>query len=214
MAESIYKPFTVLILNPEGATIEDSFKSAADSIEFEFRDMYFDMVREFESEVKAKRRGPKRKEAEEKLQNALSHETEAYDFKYYKLPSISAYVSIIESFNLLGRAEPPASCEIGEIWQMPSSDFSTIAEFAEADYVVSFQNLASKRENGNLILTMTLQVYSNAESKLIVNKELRGERNEIGCTMKSNDLMCLLENLIRSSDAELISVLLEKQVRR
>lgn len=213
MQESTYKPFSMLIISPDSSKIDKTLNHLTDSIELEYREMYYKAIKELETRKETEDDGKKR-EAEMAIQRVKWMEMEVYDFKYYQFISMGAFVKLLEHFNLYPWAKESLTCELEEPRWLFTYDSEKLARYYDVDYIIYFQGINIIRDDSEDAFTMKMKtsLFSRAESKIILQKETFVTSDNIYCTLRGeNKLMCLLTNMVESSTDELIAELTERQ---
>jgi hypothetical protein len=214
MQESTYKPFSILIISPDSSKLDGGLSHLTDSIELEYRETYYQTIKELE--VRKNIEGDDKKvETEMTIQRAKWLEMEVYDFKYYQMISIGAFVTLLENFNKYSWAKKSLTCEIEERRWLFTYDMEKLAKYYDVDYIIYFRDIKALKNNDNgdtFTIKMTTSLFSRADSKVIVEKETTGTSENIYCKLREqNKLMCLLTTIIESSTDVLISELSERQ---
>jgi hypothetical protein len=211
MQDSRYKPFSILIISPDSASIDSSLINLIDTVEYAYRDIYYKAIREMEFWKTLEDEDQKR-ETELKIQRAKWMEMEIYDFKYFQTISIGSYVALLESFNKYPWEEKSLVCEIEETRWLYTRDMLKLAKYYAVDYIVSFKNIHTDRAGDKLTLKMTTVLYSEKQNGIIFEKEMSGTTDSnFGTWRCKNDLLCLLHNVTKSSTEEIEVVLAARQ---
>ncbi len=211
--ESTYKPFRILIISPDSSKIDKTLTHLTDSIELEYREMYYKALNELEIRKKTED-DDKKRETEMAIQEAKWMEMEVYDFKYYQFISMGAFITLLEHFNLYPWAKKSLTCELEEPRWLFTYDSEKLTRYYDVDYIIYFQGINIVKDDDEDVLTMTMEtsLFSRAESKNILQKETLVTSENFYCTLRGkNKLMCLLTNMVESSTEELITELTERQ---
>ena len=150
--EGRYKPFYIMIISPDSATIDDSLIPLIDTVQLEY---------------------------------------------------IKSYYSHIQQMEIWKHIEPE------------ESKWKTEQKIQRAKWIVSYKNIHSDKEDNKLNLKVTTVLYSNKDSRIIFEKETKGNTNKYvnkyGELMDcENPLQCLLETSANSLTEELFKVLSKK----
>jgi hypothetical protein len=218
----MWKPFKLLVIQPDSAVIDKSFDSQKDSVEaFNLR-MYYASLKQMEKMLNfkdySKEMEKSFKETQENLKREIplmkAREDQVKNFKYFQ--TISQYSAQVYNF-YFNEYEP-----FSTIIQIPNQKtdlaaLNTLADTSKADYVVFYSNIHTEKSNGLPVLKLTTSLYSKKENKIILNKETEGDTDSRGDMWTCNMdivLFCLLINGVRTSTDEVANVLRKRQLRQ
>lgn len=220
--EGIWKPFKMLVIQPDTALVETSFNSQKDTIEAEHTRSYYAQIKELEELVnftdypKEQERSFKESQlkAKRQLESARAHERDIAAFKYFQ--TISEYSTGVYMF-YFNEYEP-----FSTILEVPKhcTDLTCLKKLSDsvkADYIVFYKNIHSSEKEGLPILKLTTYLYSKAENKIILTKETEGNTNSLGdmWTCDYNlPLSCLLINSVKTSTDAVADILRKRQLRK
>jgi hypothetical protein len=211
-----WKPFKLIVIQPDTAFIDQSLYSDRDSIVAAQLKRYYqsvDLMDTLVSCVGCPRDSGQSEKMKQELLRLKSYEGEAKKFKYYHL--LSSYSA--EVYNFYFNEYEPTSVII----ELPNqktdlANLKILADSSKSDYVVFYNNIHSVIKNGLPVLKLTTSLYSKRDNKIILSKETEGDTNSRGdmWTCKMNIMLsCLLINGIRTSTDEVESVLRKRQLR-
>ncbi|MFM9839442.1 MAG: hypothetical protein ACKVOQ_14330 [Cyclobacteriaceae bacterium] len=214
--ESRYKPFTVLIISPDTAQIDDSLNFHTESIEKEFKSSFYKILDEFEQ----KRNGDGNDDNEKLLTETVISRARWFDtdvtrFKYYHMISIGTFVSLKEDFQRYPWERAGSlDCQIVNRKDLDSEDMVQLTKDHEIDYVIYFKDIHADRYADSFIMYMTTYLFSKYDSKVIMKKKAFGEADESFCELyKQNPLECMMTRILNESTSDLFEKLNELQKR-
>ena len=219
--EGRWKPFKLLIIQPDTAIIDQSLFSDRDSVEADNLKSYYSTLKHYEDLLNFKDY-PKEmeksfKETQERLQKEIplmkAQEVNVKKFKYYQ--TISQYSTQV--YNFYFNEYKPFSTII----EMPNQktdilSLKNIADTSKADYIVFYSNIHTVDKDALPILKLTTSLYSRKDNKVILSKETEGDTDSRGDMWTCNSnvrLSCLLINGVRTSTDEVASILRQKQIK-
>lgn len=211
----MWKPFKLLVIQPDTASIDDAILSGKDSIVQTQLRRYYAFIDQQERLLKCEGCDSAIKEqVKNDLPRIKAQEAEVKKFKYFHL--VSSYSS--EVYNFYFNEYEPFSTII-QIANRKTDLISLkkLADSSKADYIVFYTNIHSINQQGLPLLKLTTSLYSNKDNKIILKKETLGDANSRGdmwtCSMDV-PLSCLLINGVRTSTEKVANVLRKRQIRR
>jgi hypothetical protein len=229
-----YKPFTVLIIKPDGAKIADSLMVWADSIESKHIARYYSPVEGLRSLYEMGTEDMKR-EAGRRIQEAKLREMEAHDFKYYHTVSDQSLFDLRTLFNTNHRQsnhlleEPVFQGYTIDRAELFTDDFEKLCRYYKVDYILTFENIHTDTKDKIGILKFVATLFWTKENKMILKRQIEGnasvynfkflyqikgtDRNSfhesgIHC---DNYLECMFKSAVRFSTEELYRVISQNQ---
>jgi hypothetical protein len=215
---SIYKPFKMIIIAPDTATIEDNLKVLIDTVEQNYIRRYYYSLKQMEDLLNFKESDEMKKEfeknrerLEKNLKAARSLETEIKKFKYFE--TIPIYTS--EVFQLFFNEYPPNSVfQVVRKSSLKSDNPERIANEYGADYVVTYKDIHTDSKGGQTIMRITTTLYSKKMRKVLWEKKNTGDMNSYGDMWTCLDpLSCLLITSVRSTSEEIYETVSKLQQR-
>jgi hypothetical protein len=220
--EGMWKPFKLLVIQPDTAIIHQSLFSDRDSIEADNLKSYYSSIKQKEKLLNFKNYSKEReksfKDMQERLKKEIplikAQEDKVKKFKYFQ--TISQYSTQVYNY-YFNEYEP-----FSTILQVPNqkTDYPSLkilADTTKADYIVFYSNIHTVDNDGLLVLKLTTSLYSKKGEKIILSQETVGDTNSRGdmwtCSMNVM-LSCLLINGVRTSTDEVANVLREHQIRQ
>jgi hypothetical protein len=217
--QGMWKPFKLLVVQPDTAIVGKSFKSEEDSIEASNPKTFYATLKDMQSLISSddlsKQQDSITKEALEQLKTQIAFmkakEAEMKRFKYFQI--ISQYSSGVYNF-YFNEYKPFSTIEEIPKQKTDLLSLETLADTANADYIVFYSNIHTV-ENGNLpVLKLTTFLYSKEENKIILGKETEGDTNSRGDMWTCNTMLsCLLINAVRTSTDAVAGILRKRQAR-
>ncbi|RYE37794.1 MAG: hypothetical protein EOP48_28135 [Sphingobacteriales bacterium] len=213
--EGRWKPFKLLVIQPDTAIIDKTFYPDTDSIVQSQIRRYYQYVAKQEDALKCEGCDSSFKtEIKSSLPKLKALEPEVKKFKYFQL--ISNYSANVYNF-YFNEYEPYST-----IIEIPSQTTSlarlkALADSAKADYIIFYNNIHMESNKGLPIFKLTTSLYFRSEDKIIMSKETEGDTDSRGGMWTCNwnvRLSCLLINGVRTSTDEIANVLRERQARR
>ena len=219
--EGIWKPFKLLVIQPDTAIIDKLFFSDGDSIEADNLKSYYASLKEMEELLNFKDYSKEIensfKETEERLKKQIplmkAQEDNVKKFKYFQ--TISQYSTQVYNF-YFNEYEPFSTIielpyQKTDLWSL-----QTLADTSKADYIVFYFFFHTVDKGGLPILKLTTSLYSKKDNKIILDKETEGDTNSRGdmWTCGRTTLSCLLINGVRTSTEEVANVLRKRQIRQ
>jgi hypothetical protein len=213
--QGMWKPFKLLIVQPDTAVIEKSLYSDSDSVVATQLNRYYSFIKQQEGILDCEGCDSSIKEQIRKdLPLLKAQEPEVKKFKYFQ--TLSSYSTEVYNF-YFNEYEPYST-----IIEIPNqkTDLATLSKTADtskADYIVFFDNVHTTMQDGLPILKLTTSLYAKKENKIIFSKETEGDANSRGdmwtCNMNVM-LSCLLINGVRTSTDEVADILRKRQIRK
>lgn len=230
--QDLFNPFSILIFKPDNATIADSLKVYADSIEQRHRDGFFISIENME---KLRELGidDQKEQYDIQIQEMKSRENEIYKFKYYHSIAEKTLFELRQLFNAnywesnyISRVNTIEG-ETIDPSDLITHDFNILRKHYKVDYTVTFENVHTDRRNGTLTLKYVVTLFSRKENKVILKKEIEGNapvdnykllrdifppgnQHEFGIHCE-NYLDCVILSAVRFSTEELFKVISERQ---
>ena len=203
-----YKPFSILIINPDSISLHESLKPFIDTVESDFREFYYSYIKqleifeEFESEEE-------KQQTKLKIQRAKSAEMDIHNTMYFQLIPMLTCSELWDLFN--GENNHDFSFDFISRDELFSYDLDKISKYYEADYVLTYRQISTPIENGEPVLKIEMQLFGQKESKIIFEKTSYGHsgfyKDNAGVLKAcANDLQCLLESGVISSSADLLNL--------
>jgi hypothetical protein len=208
-----YKPFSILIINPDSISLHESLKKLVDTVEADFREVYYSYIKQleilepFESEEE-------RRLIKLKIQRAKAAEMDFHNTTYFQLIPMLTCSELWDLFNAENNDE--FSFDFISRDELYSYDLAKISTYYEADYVLTYKQITTPIENGEPVLKIETQLFGHKESKIIYEGVSYGYSRfyrDTSGTLKAcyNDLQCLLESGVISSTLDLFKVLKRRQ---
>lgn len=213
--ESRFKPFTLLIIIPDSAYVDNSLKSLVDSVESGYKESYYshietmELFKQFEPEEK-------RRETELTIQRAKWMEMEVHDFKYYQAIGMLSCPELQSLFNEYPWEKPSLRCQLTETKDLFTYDLNKLTDQYGYDYIIAYKNIRAEKYGNNFRLRLTTSIYSKRDKRIINETETYGHtghyQNKYGETLNcDNDLQCLLETGVKSSTELIFKVISKRQ---
>ncbi|OQP58233.1 hypothetical protein A3860_07870 [Niastella vici] len=211
--QGMWKPFKLVIIQPDTAIIDKSYYSASDSLVIKQQKQYYLLVKNLEDQVNCTGCPDSAAiEASKKdLQLLRSYESEIQRFKYYHV--LSNYSIAVYKF-YFNEYEPKSTFVELPNQKTDSVSLKMLADTSKADYIVFYSNIHSGGKPGMPVLKLTTCLYSTKDNKVILKKETEGGPTSNGDMWTcSGELECLFINGVRSS-TDLVTGILTKRQRR
>ncbi len=210
--ESRYKSFRVLIISPDTARIHNELTVYVDSIEQEFKGAYYKMLREFEMKRNSGDEDEK-EQTESVIRQAKWHETDIVRFRYYHMISVATFVSLQEDFQKYPwENKRSLDCQIINKNDIETEDFVQLTKDYDYDYVIYFQDIVAEKYADSFIMDMTTNLFSKADSKVIMKKRASKEGQELLCKIyRQNLLECMMTLVVNEATSDLFEILSERQ---
>jgi len=219
---SLFKPFTLIIIEPDTAQLDPSLKKYADSMQHDHLIQYYSSLRQMENmaqdtaytpEFKRKVGKDNMKEYEDnmrtKLENAKKNEAEMKQFKYYQ--SISEFSASVYEY-YFNEFAPYSTFEIIKAKHWDKASLKHIADSTHADYVMGYKNIHSDVYNAHQVLKMTTILFSANENKVLLEKETMGDGTNMGGMWEcNNSLNCMLATIVKTSFQSAYPILSQRQ---
>jgi hypothetical protein len=169
--QGMWKPFKLVVIQPDTAVIDHSFDSDKDSVEAIQLKRYYKSVNLIDKMldcIGCPRDSIQTQKMKAELVRLKAREGEAKKFKFYQL--LSSYSC--EVYNFYFNEYKPYST----IFQMPSqktdlASLKVLADATKADYIVFYENIHTQQKDGMPILKLTTSLYSRTDKKIILIKE-------------------------------------------
>lgn len=216
-----WKPFKLLVIQPDTAIIDQSLYSDRDSIEADNLKSYYSTLRRYEDLLNFKDYSKEMEKSFKVTQESLkkeiplmkAQEDNVKKFKYYQ--TISQYSTQVYNF-YFNEYEP-----FSTIIEIPNqktdiASLKTLADTSKADYIVFYNNIHTVDKDNLPLLKLTTSLYSKKDNKIILSKETEGDTDSRGDMWTCNFnvmLSCLLINGVRTSTDEVANVLRQRQIK-
>lgn len=213
----MWKPFKLVVIQPDTAIIDQSLYSSRDSIVATQLRRYYksvDLMEKLLNCIGCPVDGGENEKMKDELVRLKSYEPEAKKFKYYHL--LSSYSTEVYNF-YFNEYEPYST-----IIEIPNQrtdleSLKILVDTLNSDYIVFFSNIHSIDNNGLPVLKLTTSLYSKKENKIILKKETDGDTSSRGdmWTCRTDVMLsCLFINGIRTSTDEVTKILRKRQLRQ
>jgi hypothetical protein len=210
--EGRWKPFKLLVIQPDTALIDKSLFEYRDSVEAQNLKRYFNGVHQMERILTCKGCDSVVKEGIRKeLPFVKAQEIEVRKFKYFQL--VSSYST--EVYNFYFNEYAPFST----IQQLTNhstnvSTLTALADSAKADYFIFYTDIQTFEKEGFLWLKLTTSLYAKQEGRVILTQETEGDTSSHGEMWTCyNKLSCLLINGVKTSTDAVAELLRKRQIR-
>lgn len=210
-----YNPFKLLILKANTAILDASLYSGRDSMVVKYKRLYYSNLKAAEDQLNCTdcpKDSVHLNEQREQITFLRSMEDEVKTFQIHHI--LSSYSEAVYSFNF--NEYPPYST----MREMPypktdAAGLAYLADTSKADYIVFFSNVHSAVKHGGPVLQLTTSLYSRADKKIILTKEMEGGTDSLGGMWTCDDAVnCIFINAVRSSTDEVSAVLAKRQMKR
>jgi hypothetical protein len=227
-----FKPFSLLIINPDGAEIADTLQVWADSIEKKYIDRYYYSIKTMES-MKEWGDDESKQQMDTRIQAAKMREMEVHDFKYYHTVTNSTLFELSTLFNTNYWEKNYSSRltilegAIIDRADLFTHDLGKLAKHYKVDYIVTFDSIRTDRRGGIGTLKFTTTLFSTKRNKIILKKEIEGNAPVDNYTLLSqilppgnfhesgihcdNYLECMFKSAVRFSTEELFNAISQYQ---
>lgn len=217
-----WKPFKLLVIQPDTALIDKSLYSERDSVEADNLRSYYSTLKRYEDlanyQSTSKESEGAFKETRERLKKELplmrDQEERVKKFRYYQ--TISQYSTQVYNF-YFNEYKPFSTIYEAPDHRTDLVSLKSLADSSNADYIVFYKNIHTDFQDQLPVLKLTTALYSRKENKIILSKETSGDTNSRGemWTCDSNIMLsCLLINGVRTSTEVISNVLRQKQLDR
>lgn len=211
-----YRPFKVVIISPDTATIDSGLKMFQDSIEADYIKGYYKSIKQMEEFLKWKSDSTHKKEIDESKKNIeenlkIKKQSEQYVKKFRYFETISVYSnSVLQMY--FNEYPPYSTFQTVRRTDLKSKDLKEIADNFNADYIVTYRDVKTENDKGQLIMKVTTTLYSRKKSKVLWEKTGTGNVNSYGDMWTCmNPLSCLLITSVKSSTDYLFETLSKAQ---
>jgi len=219
--EGRWKPFKLLVIQPDTAIIDKSLFGDRDSIEADNLKSYYSSLKRYEDLLNfkdySKEMEKSFKETQERLQKEIplmkAQEEKVKKFKYYQ--TISQYSTQVYNF-YFNEYEPFSTIVEIPNQKTDTASLKILADTSKADYIVFYSSIHTVDKDDLPILKLTTSLYSKKDNKVILSKETEGDTDSRGDMWTCNfnvRLSCLLINGVRTSTDEVASVLRQRQIK-
>lgn len=208
-----FKPFSILIINPDSISLHESLRPFIDTVESDFREVYYSYIRqleifkEFESEEK-------KQQTKLKIQRAKAAEMDVHNTSYFQLIPMLTCSELWDLFDAENNHD--FSFDFISRDELFSYDLVKISNYYEADYVLTYRQITTPIENAERVLKIEMELFAQKESKIIFKKTSYGHsgfyKDNAGVLKAcANDLQCLLESGVISSSGDLFEFIKRRQ---
>jgi hypothetical protein len=212
-ADADYRPFSILIISPDSISLHKSLKAWVDTVESDFREVYYSYIKQMELFEKFEPEETRR-ETKFKIQKAKLAEMDIYNTRYYQFIPMLTCSELWDLFN--AHDKHGFSFDFISRDELFSYDTKKIADHYHLDYILTYKQITTLIQNGEPVLKIEMQLFGRTESKIIYEGVAYGRArfytdNSGILRACSNDLQCLLESGAMASTAELFSFLKRRQ---
>jgi hypothetical protein len=223
-----FKPFSLLIINPDGAEVADSLQVWADSIEKKHIDRYYYSIRTMES-MKQWGDEESKRQTDMRIQAAKMREMEVLDFKYYHTVTTTTLFELGALFNTNYWEKNYSSRQtifeggIVDRADLFTYDLEKLGKHYKVDYIVTFDSIRTDSRDGVGTLKFTTTLFSTKRNKTILKKEIEGNAPVDNYKLLSqifpsgnfhesgihcdNYLECMFKSAVRFSTEELFNAI-------
>jgi hypothetical protein len=227
-----FKPFTLLLINPDGAEIADTLQVWADSIEKKYIDRYHYSIKTMESMREWGDEESKR-QTDIRIQAAKMKEMAVHDFKYYHTVTNSTLFELGTLFNTdywekkYSSRETILEGDIIDRADLFTYDLGKLGKHYKVDYIVTFDSIRTDSRDGIGIMKFTATLFSTKRNKIILEKEIEGNAPVDNYKLLSqilpsgnfhesgihcdNYLECMFKSAVRFSTEELFNAISQYQ---
>ena len=213
---SEYRPFRMVIVSPDTATIDEGLKMFKDSIEADYIKGYYKSIKQMEDFLKwkddsadKKQIEESKKRIEENLRIKRQSEQSVKRFRYFETISVYSNSVLQMYFN---EYPPYSTIQTVRTTDLKSTDLKEIADHFKADYVVRYNNIHTDNEGNRVIMKMTTTLYSRNDLKVLWEKLEKGDMNSYGDMWTCmNPLSCLLITSVKSSTTDIFETVSLRQ---
>lgn len=208
--QSTFRPFKMIIVSPDTAIIDEELKIFADTVQADYLKTYYNSIKQMESFVNYTGDKKMKKEYEEKIKVAKQSEQEVKKFKYFEvIPDYSC--SVLQMY--FNEYPPNSTFKVIRARDLKSKNLKDIADNYKADYVVSYKDIhTNKLDNELLTMNVTTVLFSNKDSKVLFEKQGKGDLNSYGDMWTCmNPLNCLLITSVKSSTTDIFETVSKRQ---
>lgn len=212
-SEKEYKPFSILIINPDSISLDESLKPFVDTVESNFREIYYSYLKQLELSEKFE---PEETRRDTKLliQRVRLAEMDVHNTTYPQLISMMTCSELWDLFN--GESNEEFNFDFISREELFSYDLHKISNYYEVDYILTYKKITTPIENNEPVLKIEIQLFSRKEARIIYEKASYGyarfyKNNSGELQACPNDLQCLIESGTISSSADLFTFLKRKQ---
>jgi hypothetical protein len=236
--QTVFKPFSLLIIKPDSAAIFDSLTVFADSIEKKHLAKYYYYINMLES-FKEMGDEKSREETALQIQALKSREMEAYDFRYYHLVSQLTVFELTTLFNANASKENHDSrsaileADVIDRYDLFTYDLKKLTKYYKVDYIITFEDFHTSEKEQKATLTYVITLFSAKKNQVILKKEIEGntqlnnfkffyqinspgsKENKFHETAVDCDnyLECMIKSAVRFSSEEIFNAIGRNQKR-
>lgn len=212
--QGLFKPFTLLIMQPDTAIILPAYDQQKDSMVATYIQGYVQRLDVYEKLVHCAgcpATDIPSKEMEEELRNLHANAPQINSFRYYQVLSAQS----VAAYNYFFNEYPPYST-VKEI-PTQSRDLTTLkhlADSAHAGYILYYSDIRTITTHEGDVLKMTTSLYSRKKNKIITTVTTEGDsrsRGDMWTCDPENYLSCLFTNALRTSSQAVMPVLYQLQ---
>ncbi len=208
-----YRPFSLLIVNPDSISLHKSLRPFIDTVEMDFREFYYSELKQMELFVDFEPE-EKKHETKLKIQRAKWAEMDVQNIKYFQLIPILTCAELWDLFNE-GNSHQ-FSFDYIPREELFSNDLEKIARYYEVDYVLTYKQITTPVESGEPVLKIEIELFSKRDERIVYEGISYGYArfytdNSGVLKACANDLQCMLESGVISSSADLFNFLKKEQ---
>jgi len=206
----------MVIVSPDTATIDSGLRMFQDSIEADYIKGYYKSIKQMEEFLNWKSDSPDKKEMDESKKRIeenlrIKKQSEQYVKRFRYFETISVYSnSVLQMY--FNEYPPYSTFQTVRKTDLKSNDLKKIADDFKADYVVTYSDIQTNNDNGQLIMKLTTTLYSHKKSKVLWEKTGTGDMNSYGDMWTCmNPLSCLMITCVKSSTDDIFETLSKAQ---
>lgn len=208
-----YKPFSILIINPDSISLHESLRPFVDTVESDFREAYNSHIKQMELFEKLEPE-EKRQETKLRIQRAKLAEMDIHNTYYYQFIPMLTCSELWDLFNPQGNHD--FSFDFISRDELFSYDIKKIADYYQTDYILTYKKITTPIQDGEPVLKIEMELFGRKEYKVIYEGVAYGHArfymdNSGVLRACSNDLQCLLESGVIASTADLFTFLKRRQ---
>lgn len=212
-SEIEYKPFSILIINPDSISLDESLKPLIDTVESTFREVYYSYLKQLELSEKFEPEETRR-DIKLQIQRVRLAEMDVHNTTYLQLIGMMTCSELWDLFN--GDSNEEFYFDFISREELFSYDLQKISSYYEVDYILTYKKITTPIVNNELALKIEIQLFSRKEARIIFEKASYGyarfyKNNSGELQACANDLQCLIESSTISSSADLFTFLKRKQ---
>lgn len=213
----MWKPFKLIVIQPDTAVIDKSLYSDRDSIVATQLKRYHHSINIMEKLVNCvgcPRDSGETEQMKVELVRLKSFEAEAKKFKFFQI--LSSYSTEVYNF-YFNEYEPFSTIVQAPSQKTDLKSLKLLADTSKADYLVFYSNIHTANSNGLPVLRINTSLYSKKDNRIILSKETVGDTDSEGgmwtCDMDVM-LSCLFINSVKTSTDAVVDILRKRQIRQ